>query len=135
MKELNTAYGLASHGVGVGSFIYLRRVFELLVEEARQLASNEEGWDQKLFIESRMKERITLLSMHLPSFLVENAGMYSILSKGVHELTEEECLNYFPAMKAGIELILDEKVEENLKKARLSEAKKAIEASLAKIKT
>jgi predicted RNA-binding Zn-ribbon protein involved in translation (DUF1610 family) len=135
LKELNMAFGLASHGVGVGSFIYLRRVFELLVEEARELASKDEGWDQKVFIESKMKKRITLLSKYLPSFLVDNAGIYSILSKGVHELSEEECLNYFPAMKTGIELILDEKVEADSKKVRLIEAKKAIDVSLRKIKT
>jgi hypothetical protein len=134
LKELNTAYGLASHGVGVGSFIYLRRVFELLVEEARELASKDESWDQKLFIDSRMKERIALLSNYLPGFLVENAGIYSILSKGVHELSEEECLSYFPVIKTGIELILDEKLEADLKRGRLLEAKKAIDASLSKIK-
>lgn len=133
LKELNMAYGLASHGVGVGSFIYLRRVFELLVEDARELASKDEGWVQKLYVESRMKEKIILLSKFLPSFLVENAGIYSILSKGIHELSEKECLDYFPLMKTGIELILEEKVEEDLKKTRLFEAKKAINASLSSI--
>ncbi len=38
--------------------------------------------------------------------------MYSILSKGIHELSEEECLQYFKLMKIGIELILDEQLEE-----------------------
>lgn len=34
MKEFVRAIGLASHGVGIGSFVYLRRIFERLIEEA-----------------------------------------------------------------------------------------------------
>ena len=39
-------------------------------------------------------------------------AVYSILSNGVHELTEEECLCYFAPIKLSIELILDQKIEE-----------------------
>ncbi len=31
-RELHTAIGLAAHGVGIGSYVYLRRVFEHLIE-------------------------------------------------------------------------------------------------------
>ena len=45
-QELNRAIGLASHGVGIGSFVYLRRIFERLVEEAHSKAITSAGWDE-----------------------------------------------------------------------------------------
>ena len=33
-KELTRGISLAAHGVGIGSYVYLRRVFENLIEEA-----------------------------------------------------------------------------------------------------
>ena len=55
--------------------------------------------------------------------------MYSILSKGIHELSEKDCLDFFPAMKLSVELILDEKLERYQKEKKIEEAK----ASIAKI--
>ncbi len=37
-KEFTKAIGLSSHGVGVGSFVYLRRIFEALIEESHEKA-------------------------------------------------------------------------------------------------
>ena len=62
-----------------------------------------------------MNERVKLLKDHLPKFLVENNETYSILSKGLHELSEENCLEYFLTMKDSIRLILDEIIEKNEK--------------------
>jgi hypothetical protein len=55
--------------------------------------------------------------------------MYKILSKGVHELTEQECLAYFPVLKIAIELILEQKIEVALKEQR----DKDVQAQLSKI--
>lgn len=127
LKEITKAVGLAANGVGIGSFVYLRRVFEDLIEEAHSLALLEPNWDENSYSKSRMDEKIDLLKHHLPLFLVENRVLYSILSKGIHELDENECLEHFEAIKVGIELILDEKVEEYNKKKKLEEAKKRIQ--------
>jgi hypothetical protein len=35
-KELNRGIGLITHGVGIGAFTYLRRIFEDLIEEAHK---------------------------------------------------------------------------------------------------
>lgn len=127
-REFTKAIGLSAHGVGVGSFVYLRRIFELLIEEAHSRAVSSELWDEKVYEKSRMGERIELLKDELPEFLVENKAMYSILSKGIHELSEEECLTAFPILKVGIEIILDVKLEAAKKEKKLAEAKKAIAA-------
>ncbi|WP_122268899.1 hypothetical protein [Pseudomonas syringae group genomosp. 3] len=99
-----------AHGVGVGSFVYLRRIFEHLVDAAYQIAKSDNGWDDEAYRNGRMAERIQLLEGDLPEFLVENRSMYKILSQGVHELTENECLAAVPVVKMGIELVLDEKL-------------------------
>ena len=112
MREFTKAIGLAANGVGIGSFVYLRRIFEHLVFEAKDaaMATNPE-FDETAFTSARMNERIQMLSDYLPDFLVENHNIYSILSKGVHELSEEECKKYFTVLKESIEIILDEKIE------------------------
>lgn len=109
-NEFNKGVGLASHGVGIGSFVYLRRIFESLIEEAHITQKNSPNWDEALYSNSKMDNRIKMLESVLPEFLVRNRGIYGILSAGIHELSEEQCLNIFPDVKLGIELILDEKL-------------------------
>lgn len=127
-KELTKAIGLASHGVGVGSFVYLRRIFEFLIAEAHDKAKDSVGWNESEYIGLRMNEKIAILSANLPAFLVENKSMYSILSKGIHELSENDCLAAFPVIKVGIEIILDDKLEKINREKKLEEAKRAISA-------
>jgi hypothetical protein len=130
LREFKRATGLAAHGIGVGSFVYLRRIFESLIEEAHHAAGNEQSWDETEYQKSRMSERIDLLKKYLPQFLVNNRSVYGILSKGIHELTENECLRIFPVVKAGIEIILDAKLEEKRKAQKLKVAEQDIQALL-----
>lgn len=127
-NELKKAIGLAAHGVGVGSFVYLRRIFESLIEEARVEAAKDDSFDEQAFKTARMNDKIKLLSGHLPPFLVENHQLYGILSKGVHELSEQECLDAFPVVKVGIELILDEHIVEKQRRAKIEASRKALAA-------
>jgi hypothetical protein len=124
--EFSRGIGLAAHGIGIGSFIYLRRTFEKLICEAHDKVEKETGWNEEQYQKSRMDEKIVLLRTHLPPFLVENRTLYSILSKGIHDLSEQECLGAFPIVKLGIEMILDEKIREQKRQAKEAEAKKAI---------
>ena len=120
-SEFTRAIGLAAHGIGVGSFVYLRRIFENLIERAHKVAVQDENWRQANepdFLGKRMNEKILLLKDQLPSFLVENREMYSILSKGIHDLSETECLKYFPVIRTGIELILDEELERKARREK-----------------
>jgi hypothetical protein len=112
-KELGTAIGLFAHGVGIGSFVYLRRIFEVLVEEAHVKAQEDKGWDEELYSKKRMNEKVESLKDFLPSRLVRSINLYGILSKGIHELTEAECKTQYPLVLQAIQLILKEKHEEN----------------------
>lgn len=127
-KELTRAIGLTTHGVGVGAFVYLRRVFESLIEDAHTLASTGQDWDEEAYTRSRMDEKIGFLKDHLPAFIVQNRGIYSILSVGVHTLTEAECLEAFPAVRLAIELILDDLLEQHERQVKLKSAAKSLAA-------
>lgn len=130
MKELTKAIGLAANGIGIGSFVYLRRIFEHLVFEAFQIAKKEKlEFDEDKFNTSKMDGKIKSLKGYLPTFLVENHSIYGILSKGIHELGEEDCRNYFTILRESIELILDEKLEQLQKDKK----KKEISSALSKI--
>lgn len=132
-ENLNRAIGLYSHGVGAGSYVYLRRIFEKLIEEIHIKAKEESDWNDEKYNKSRMKEKIELLEHLLPSILVETPQLYGILSIGIHELSEEECRNYFPIMKTAIELILDEKLALLIKEAKSKDLKKSLDAIATKI--
>lgn len=129
------AIGLNAHGVGAGSFVYLRRIFENLIEEKRQLALEEQtDWSDEIFSHSKMDEKIKLLRVYLPDFLVENRKIYSILSKGIHELDDQECLELFPELRLAIELILDEKLSDIEKKQKVNRFSKFVSTTVAALK-
>lgn len=126
--DLSRGVGLAAHGIGAGAFVYVRRIFERLIEEARIAASGQAGWNEESYGKSRMTDRIAMLKDHLPEFLVQNKALYSIMSVGVHTLSEEQCLGAFPLVRMSIELILDDHLEKAARKKKIEEAQKGIAA-------
>ena len=125
-KEFTRAIGLAANGIGIGSFVYLRRIFERLIFDTAQQAFSDGIINQSVFEAQRMDEKIKSLQNYLPPFMVEQKSIYGILSKGVHELSEEECLAMFDVLRASIEWILEEKLEQYEKDQR----KKALSSSI-----
>lgn len=125
-QEITKAIGLFSHGVGVGSYVYLRRIFEYLIEEAHKEAEKSSTWSEEQYIKSRMNEKISLVSGNLPAFISENKEIYGMLSKGIHELSEEDCKKYFSVMLESIELILEQHEEIRMKKVREAKLKSEI---------
>lgn len=124
--EYVKAIWLASHWIGIWSFVYLRRIFEKLVCEAWDKWVESKEFELEDFHKSRMEEKIQLASKYLPEFLVSHKKLYSILSKWIHELSEEECLQYFDRIRVWIEIILDEKVIKNEREKKIREASKRI---------
>lgn len=124
--EFSRAVGLIAHGVGIGSFVYLRRIIEQLIEESHQIEKQSDSWNEEQYRQSRMDGKIEMLKNSLPEFLVNNKSIYSILSKGIHELEEQECVNSFNILKVGIELILDEKLAELQRKDKTKLAESEI---------
>jgi hypothetical protein len=126
--DMARANGLISHGIGIGAFVYLRRVFEKLIADHRATHERANG-PIGGFDVMRMEERIEALSSALPPALVRNRSMYGILSKGIHELSEDECKLYYPAVRAAILQILEQDFEARAR----DDAEKAVEIEIQKI--
>ena len=134
LRELNKAIGLSANGVGIGSFVYLRRIFEKLIENYHIEAIKTNNWNEEKYSNSRISEKIELLKNHLPEAVVKYQKVYSIISKGIHELEEQECLMYFPIVKDAIIAILEQDylIQENANKQK--ELEKNIEGLVEKLK-
>ena len=128
-KEFRRAIGLHAQGIGIGSFVYLRRIFERIIDIAKQKAITAGTLDEETYKDARVAERIKMLATYLPKTLVESTAFYGIVSKGIHELSEEDCIAYFPVLKEFIFMILRQ--WEQLRKEE--EAEKQIKDSLDKI--
>lgn len=133
-RELSRANGLIAHGVGIGAFVYLRRIFEHLIADHFE-SSTVKNDTEIQFAKLRIDEKIEALKDVLPSALVQNKAMYSVLSTGIHSLSEEECKAYFPIVRAGIMQILEQDL--SAKQRLEAERKLALEIAEAagKLKT
>lgn len=110
-KEFVQAINTSAHGFSVAACVYYRRVFEnvLIVARDQHMAENKmDVWPE--FEKVSTDQRIKLLGARLPKFLSEHPHLYSILSLGVHQLTEEQCAQELPALRQAIELILRDRV-------------------------
>lgn len=128
-KEFKRAIGLHAQGIGIGSFVYLRRIFERIIDAAKQKAISAGTLDEQTYKDAHVDERIKMLANYLPKTLVESTAFYGIVSKGIHELSEEDCIAYFPVLREFIFMILRQ--WEQLRKEE--EAEKQIKESLNQI--
>ncbi|MBH1956945.1 hypothetical protein I8H84_05200 [Candidatus Saccharibacteria bacterium] len=112
ISMLKRAIGLAAHGTGIGSFVYLRRILESLIWETYNAHKDALVVSEQDFKAERTKDKIKILKRYLPASMSKMTPLYGILSKGIHELDEKECLAYFDTMKLAIELILRQKIQQ-----------------------
>ena len=140
-SELNRAIGLYSHEVGIGSFVYLRRIIEKLAYDTFKEAEaagalTEQQFEFQADGEHRngMEEKIKFLKGFLPDLITNHPKIYGVVSKGIHELSEEECLKYFPVLKDGIVMILDDIVAKKEKERAAAEYKMSLNAIISNLK-
>ena len=133
-REFHTAVGLAAHGAGIASFVYLRRIFERLVLKSFLDNGAAHGISRADFDSKRMDEKIEALNGFLPPLLVEHSKAYSIMSVGLHQLTETACLAYFQPLKQAIEIILVQ-AKKQAEEARVqSNLKRALDTAVSEVK-
>lgn len=123
-RELKRAIGLFASGIGVGSFVYLRRIFERIIMTASQKAIEDGKIKEDEFIGAHINEKIKMLAEYLPPTLVNSPVFYGIISKGIHELSEEDCIEFFPVMQSFIMMILRQ--WEQVRKDKEEEKKLAV---------
>lgn len=111
LTNLTKAIWLFSHWIWAGSFVYLRRIFEKLIFETYILNKEKIWLEEQEFKLKKMIDKVDILKNFLPEHLVKMSTLYRILSSGVHNLSEQECLTYFKSIKLSIELILKQKIK------------------------
>lgn len=109
-------------GMSIASFVYLRKVFENMLDKIY----NREKEKIKLektkveFSSLPIKEKVSLLKAYLPTLLNEKSSnakygeLYKILSEGIHNLDEKTCDSLFDFLIELILLILEK--EQSMKK-------------------
>lgn len=108
---------LHSEGFGIASVLYLRRVFEQVVNSTLDYNTNEYRP-----MEDKIRD-----SKYLPKEIKENKKIYSILSNGVHNLSDEECSNIFILLYDGMIILLEEYFYQLEKNERLKKLSKDIQ--------
>ena len=99
------AVGLFSHGIGAGSLIYLRKIFEETIE--RKFIDNISAEESAVsnFKNKKMEDKIKCIKKYLPNKIDSFRSVYSLMSAGVHTLGEDKCNNIFPLIRVVIKLI------------------------------
>jgi hypothetical protein len=132
VKEYKKSIGLYSHGIGIGSFVYLRRIFEFIIEEVHKQVKSKEGWSedeyQKSHIDDKIKkcEKFYARSIFPEELNPYRMRIYGVLSKGIHQLDEQECLTLFPSLQFIIERILDYELEKKTLNEKLKDTLKKL---------
>lgn len=118
-----SACSLYSFNTCIGALTYLRRIFEKILADTFNENVSSLGITLEDFKIKKIKEKVKLLKQYLPN-IVSSQGFNSIytkLSDGIHNLSEEECQVIFPVLKDGIEEILIQKIEIIEKQKRIEE--------------
>ena len=119
---------------GIGSFCYLRRCLENFVKDYTNDLFNEEKISEKYNASLKFEQKINIIKDALDKDVYDMLKpLYSILSLGIHELKEDECLAFFEQLRGILEIILDERLENINKKKMIQELKKNLNDSNSKL--
>lgn len=118
LGEEHTSYyrnacSLYSFNTCIGAMVYLRRIFEKILLDTYNEKQESIGISLDDFKRLRMEEKINKLKDFLPDILFEQGfnSIYTKISDGVHNLSEDECQEMFPILKNAIEEVLIDKLE------------------------
>ena len=118
VKFINKALIMESNGLGIPALVYMRRAFERLIaisEDKNKLENTG----------TTMTERIKNNPL-LPTQIKENTRLYNIISEGIHNETEEECMELFKLIKVGFTILLRKTYEHVQEQKELEELSKLI---------
>ena len=137
LKELGEEYvsyyrkacSLNSFNSNIGAMTYLRRIFEKVLLDCFIDNKLDIDMEKEEFVKLKMDEKLAKLKNFLPSIIFENGynTLYSKVSDGIHNLSEEECERLFIPLRMAIEEILIEKIELKNKRYRQNELSKRLQ--------
>lgn len=118
VKFINKALIMESNGLGIPALVYMRRAFERLI-------SISEDKNELKNTGTIMAERIKNNPL-LPIDIKENSRLYNIISEGIHNETEEECMELFKVIKVGFTILLRKTYEHVQEQKEMEELKRLI---------
>lgn len=125
--ELIRSVNAYSQHMGIASFVYLRRIYEHIIETEYSKLPNEEQ-NPKAKFDDKMKAVDNKLHIIPPELDSQKSKIYSVLSKGIHEYEEDECYELYPAMKTIILLMLENYLSDKESKQQLKEIEKTLKS-------
>ena len=130
-RDYTKALGLYANGIGCGAFLYLRRVFEMAVEELHEKCKKNENWDEQAYSKASFNNKVKMIEycgniIFPPELEKVRSKIYGVLSKGIHESSEEECKDIFPDVKTAIDMILEKILEEIERNKKINSLSKRI---------
>lgn len=130
--EFKSSLSCYAQKKGIAAFVYLRRILEDIIEKKYKKLFPEEETNIK-FVDkfSKVQEVEKIIPTELESV---KDHLYSVLSKGIHEYDEQECLEIYEIVKFVIEEILDKQLEEKKREEKIKKAKEVLIAKVSKEK-
>jgi hypothetical protein len=129
-------YVCEAQGFGMGAYAYYRRIVETIIDELlASIGSLIEGADNEMYKQAleRVKttrqtdEKIRLVKDLLPASLKPDGHnplgvLHHALSEGIHELSEDECLNQAGRIRAVLVFLVDQVQHAKDAKSEFTEA-------------
>ena len=119
-KEIYKAETCMSSGYFVAAYIYLRRVLENLIKNVFEKNKEEIGSTLEEFSVLRMDKKLSKISEYLPLDKGLYTPLYSLLSEGIHALSESECESNYKLIMC---VVLDILAEEQADRERIARRK------------
>ena len=112
---------------GIGTFCYLRLCIENIIKdfwnEMLECGKINDEYDSMV----KVSKRVEVIKDNLdPEIYCMIPNLYSILSKGINELDENECLKHFDTLKEIVEILLDQKLDILKKKKKIDYLKRSL---------
>lgn len=117
-RYIKKALIMESFGYGIPALVYMRRAFEQLIyisEDKNELKNTGE----------KMADRIKNNPL-LPKDIKENKRIYNVISEGIHNQSEEECMELFKLIKVGFTILLRKTYEHVQEQKDLEELSKLV---------
>lgn len=99
-KEIQKADVCAGDGYFVAAFTYMRRVFENLIKNIFNHNQQNISIPYEEYVKKRTDEKIATIKEYLPIDDDVYMPLFSLLSEGIHSLTEEECAENYKLLKS-----------------------------------
>lgn len=129
LKELNNANKCKKLGMNIASFVYMRRIFENMLQRIYEAHQSEVTIkdSSKKFIDLFVKDKVKLLKPYLPILMNKEVSsdkyikLYKLLSEGIHKLNEDICESLYNIIKELLLMILEKEMQEKKNRKNLTE--------------